>query len=319
MSPEFSLIEKFFTRPTPSATLGVGDDAALLAVSSGMELAVSTDMLVAGTHFFADTDPRKLGWKTLAVNVSDLAAMGAQPRWATLALALPQVDESWLAAFADGFFKCADQHGLALVGGDTTRGPLTLSVTILGEVPAGLSLRRDAARHGDDIWVSGALGGAALGLAALQGQCVLHETDLAHCLRALETPQPRVALGLALRGIAHAAIDISDGLLADLGHILARSSLGAEIRLDHIPAHPALAPLLQQAWARNCLLAGGDDYELCFTATPARREDIEIIGRQLGLPLARIGHMTDTRNSLRLLDPTGQPLNTDKTGYDHFA
>jgi thiamine-monophosphate kinase len=284
-----------------------------------MELAISTDMLVSGTHFFADTDPRKLGWKTLAVNVSDLAAMGAQPRWATLAISLPQVDESWLAAFADGFFRCADQYGLELIGGDTTRGPLTLNVTILGEVPTGQALRRDAARHGDDIWISGTLGGAALGLAALQNRIVLDETNLAHSLRALETPQPRVALGLALRGIAHAAIDISDGLIADLGHILERSSLGAEIRFDSLPALPALVPLLQQGWARNCLLAGGDDYELCFTAATARREEIAGISKRLGLQLTRIGSMTENSNILSLLDAAGQSMTTDKNGYDHFS
>lgn len=318
MSSEFSLIERYFTRPTPSAILGVGDDAALLAVTPGMELAISTDMLVAGTHFFSDTDPRKLGWKTLAVNVSDLAAMGAQPRWATLALALPSADESWLAAFADGFFKCADQYGVELIGGDTTRGPLNLSVTIMGEVPRQQALRRDAAQPGDDIWVSGTLGGAALGLAALQNKVLLNETDLAHCLRALETPQPRVALGLALRGIAHAAIDISDGLLADLGHILERSNIGAEIRFDALPTHPALMPWLVQDWARNCLLAGGDDYEVCFVASPERAEEVAAIGEKLLLPLTRIGCIT-AAGSLRVLDAEEQAMLLERSGYDHFA
>ena len=318
MTSEFSLIEQYFARPTPSATLGVGDDAALLRVTPGMELAISTDMLIAGTHFYPDTDARKLGWKTLAVNVSDLAAMGAQPRWATLAIALPQAEAHWLAAFAEGFFKCAQQYGVELIGGDTTRGPLSLSVTILGEVPKDQALRRDAARPGDDIWVSGTLGGAALGLAALQHKVTLDETDRAHCLRALGTPQPRVALGLALRGIAHAAIDISDGLLADLGHILERSQLGAEIRFDALPAHPALAPLLEAPWAQDCLLAGGDDYELCFTAPAVRRDAIAAIGAQLNLPLRRIGEITaDAKLTLR--DADGQPMTTEKTGYDHFA
>jgi len=318
MASEFGLIEKYFTRPTPSATLGVGDDAALLAVSPGMELAISTDMLVAGTHFFPDADPRKLGWKTLAVNVSDLAAMGAQPRWATLALSLPQADDSWLAAFADGFFKCAGQYGVELIGGDTTRGPLNLSVTIMGEVPKHQALRRDAARPGDDIWVSGTLGGAALGLAVLQHKVQLDETDLAHCLRALETPQPRVSLGLALRGIAHAAIDISDGLLADLGHILERSNVGAEVRFDALPAHPALSPWLVEDWARNCLLAGGDEYELCFTASPERCEAVAAIGARLNLPLACIGCVVEDAG-LTLLDVAGKPMRTGKSGYDHFA
>lgn len=318
MTSEFRLIERYFTRPTPAASLGVGDDAALFTVTPGMELAVSTDMLVAGTHFFADTDPRKLGWKTLAVNVSDLAAMGAQPRWATLAIALPQTDEPWLAAFADGLFKCADDYGVALIGGDTTRGPLTLSVTIMGEVPATQALRRDAARDGDDIWVSGTLGGAALGLAHLQQRTTLAEIDALHCLRSLETPQPRVALGLALRGIAHAAIDISDGLLADLGHIMECSRLGAEIHFDALPAHPALAPRLNQPWAANCLLAGGDDYELCFTAAAARHGEIEAIGDRLGLRLSHIGCMS-ADPGLRLLDAEGATVPIGSKGYDHFA
>lgn len=318
MASEFNLIERYFTRPTSSATLGVGDDAALLAVTPGMELAISTDMLVAGTHFFPDTDPRKLGWKTLAVNVSDLAAMGAQPRWAMLALALPDADESWLAAFADGFFKCADQYGVELIGGDTTRGPLNLSVTIMGEVPKQLALRRDAAKVGDDIWVSGTLGGAALGLAALQNKVKLDETDLAHCLRALETPQPRVALGLALHGIAHAAIDISDGLLADLGHILECSEMGAELDFDLLPVHPALAPRLAENWARSCLCAGGDDYELCFTAHPEREREIAAIGERLGLRLTRIGCIVPG-HELALRDASGQLVAVEKEGYDHFA
>lgn len=318
MTSEFSIIEKFFTRPTPSATLGVGDDAALLAVSPGMELAISTDMLVAGTHFFVDTDPRKLGWKTLAVNVSDLAAMGAQPRWATLAVSLPQVDEPWLAAFADGFFKCAAQYGVELIGGDTTCGPLNLSVTILGEVPKNHALRRGAAQPGDDIWVSGTLGGAALGLAALQGKVQLDQTDLAHCLRALETPQPRVDLGLALRGVAHAAIDLSDGLLADLGHILEGSNLGSEIRFDSLPAHTALLSVLAETLGQRCLLAGGDDYELCFTASPARATAIMAIGQHLKLALTRIGQI-DTQPGLRLLDAAGEIMAQEVAGYDHFA
>ena len=318
MTSEFGLIEHYFARPTPSATLGIGDDAALRRLTPGLELAISTDMLIAGTHFYPDADARKLGWKTLAVNVSDLAAMGAQPRWATLAIALPEADEHWLAAFADGFFKCAQQYGVELIGGDTTRGSLSFSVTILGEVDRAQALRRDAARAGDDIWVSGTLGGAALGLAALQGKVKLDDTDRTHCLRALETPQPRVALGLALRGIAHAAIDISDGLLADLGHILERSGLGAEIRFDALPAHAALQPRLAEPWAQNCLLAGGDDYELCFTAPAVRRDDIARLCAQLNLPLHRIGEMT-AGSGLTLRDADGQPMPTGKSGYDHFA
>lgn len=319
MTSEFGLIDRHFTRPTPDVALGVGDDAALLAVAPGRQIAISTDMLVAGTHFFVDTDPRKLGWKSLAVNVSDLAAMGAQPRWATLSIALPQADEPWLAAYADGFFECADQFGVALIGGDTTRGPLTLNITILGEIEPETALRRDAARPGDDIWVSGTLGGAALALAALQERIQLPEHDLARCLRALETPQPRVALGRALCGIAHAAIDISDGLLADLGHILRRSQCGAEIHWSALPAHPALVPHLKQAWAQDCLLAGGDDYELCFTASPLQRNRIAALSDALHLPLHRIGRIVPNKEELVLLDDHGQVLPTTKRGYDHFA
>lgn len=319
MVSEFSLIARHFTRPAPNAVLGVGDDAALLRLSPGMELAISTDMLVAGTHFFPDTDPRKLGWKTLAVNISDLAAMGARPRWATLAISLPQVDDTWLAAFADGLFKCASTYKVELVGGDTTRGPLGMSITILGEVPHGAALQRDGAQPGDEIWVSGTLGGAALGLAELQHRVHLDEAGAIQCHRALDTPQPRVELGLALRGVAHAAIDISDGLLADLGHILERSNLGAEIHLATLPAHPALTKFLDQSWGRDCLLSGGDDYELCFTASPARQDEILDIGKQLGLRLSRIGHMTECGGAISLLDAAGHPMTTDKIGYDHFA
>jgi len=318
MTSEFTLIERYFARPTPDAALGVGDDAALLAITPGMELAVSTDMLVAGTHFFPDADPRKLGWKTLAVNLSDLAAMGAQPRWATLAIALPQADEAWLAAFAEGLFKCADSYGVALVGGDTTRGPLTLSVTIMGEVPAGQALRRDGAKAGDDIWVSGHLGEAALALAALQGCATLDEQAMTHCRRVLDTPQPRVALGLALRGIAHAAIDISDGLLADLGHILERSNLGAEIHFDALPCSASLQALLDTELGRNCLLSGGDDYELCFTASALRQDAITATGERIGVKLTRIGSITGSKG-LRLLDDAGNLMPTTKAGYDHFA
>jgi thiamine-monophosphate kinase len=318
MTPEFSLIERFFTRPTPSATLGVGDDAALLAVSPGMELAVSTDMLVAGTHFFPDVDPRKLGWKTLAVNVSDLAAMGAQPKWATLSLALPEINETWLSAFAEGFFACADQFGVELIGGDTTRGPLNLSVTIFGEVPSAQALRRDRAQVGDDVWVSGTLGGPALGLAGLQNRIVLENDTLQPCVEALELPQPRVELGLALRGIAHAAIDISDGFLADLGHILERSHVGAMIEFDALPAHPALVPKIVSPQARQCVLAGGDDYELCFTASAGQREAISAVAARLGLRLSRVGSIV-VGHTATVLDAAGTPLSIERAGYDHFA
>ena len=318
MTSEFNLIERFFTKPAPQAVLGVGDDAALLAIGSGMELAVSTDMLVSGTHFFPDADPRKLGWKALAVNVSDMAAMGALPRWATLAIALPRADEAWLAAFASGFFACAKEFGIDLIGGDTTRGPLNLSVTIFGETPRGQALRRNSAQPDDDIWVSGTLGGAALALAALQNQATLDEDDLASCRRLLDTPQPRVELGMALRGIANSALDISDGLLGDLGHILERSNVGAELCFDALPVHSVLEPHLADAWAQRCLLSGGDDYELCFTAPRARHDDIKALEDRLGLKLSRIGKITADAG-LQLLDAAGQAMPKPGSGYDHFA
>jgi thiamine-monophosphate kinase len=312
---EFDLIQRYFTRPTPSCVLGVGDDAALLRVGDGMELAVSTDMLVSGTHFFPDADPVLLGHKTLAVNISDLAAMGATPRWATLALSLPSVDEAWLEQFSRGFFALAEQHGVELIGGDTTRGPLNLSVTIMGEVPRGAALRRDGAKAGDDIWVSGALGEAAWALAHLQGRIALPPEVFGACAQRLHQPQPRVALGLALRGVAHSAIDVSDGLLADLGHILERSQVGAEINYAAIPCGTldSAEPIVQR-----CVLAGGDDYEICFTAPSAHREKIAAISASLAVPLTRIGSITAVHGcTVRAAD--GSAMQIKEQGYDHFA
>ncbi len=312
---EFDLIQRYFTRPTPSVTLGVGDDAALLRVGEGMELAVSTDMLVSGTHFFPDADPVLLGHKTLAVNISDLAAMGATPRWATLALSLPSVDEAWLEKFSRGFFALAEQHGVELIGGDTTRGPLNLSVTIMGEVPRGAGLRRDGAKAGDDIWVSGALGEAALALAHMQGRLALPSEVFAACAQRLHQPQPRVALGLALRGVAHSAIDVSDGLLADLGHILEQSRVGAEVDYAAIPCG-VLNP--GEFIAQRCVLAGGDDYELCFTAPLAHREKIAAISATLAVPLTRIGSIIAGHGcAVRAAD--GRAMKIKEQGYDHFA
>ena len=336
---EFDLIHRFFTRPTSGAVLGVGDDAALVSVGSGMELAVSTDMLVSGTHFFPDADPFLLGHKTLAVNLSDMAAMGAQPRWATLALSLPEVNEAWLQKFSDGFFALAQQHGVELIGGDTTRGPLNLCVTIMGEVPQGAALRRDGAQVGDDIWVSGKLGDAALALAHLQNEMQLSDDDFAVCARALHQPQPRVALGLALRGVAHSAIDISDGLLADLGHILECSRVGAEIGFDLLPVSNVLRTLTRavahpspasgrgaggegdfgssQSLARRCAMAGGDDYELCFTAPIMHRAEVEQISQRLNLPLTRIGAVVAGSGCI-VQAADGSVINIEEPGYDHF-
>src|SRR6185369_11906960 len=256
------------------------------------ELAVSVDMLVAGRHFFADTDPEKLGHKTLAVNLSDMAAMGASPRWALLAGALPDDEADWLAAFARGFHALADAHGVDLVGGDTTRGPLALCVTIMGEVPAGRALLRSGAHEGDDVYVSGLLGDAALALAAMTGRTQLDGDALAAARARLETPAPRIALGVALRGVATAALDVSDGLVGDLSHILEKSGVGAVLDLASIPRSPVIAGLFGKAeheLAVECLLAGGDDYELCFTVPPAAAARVAQIASGTAVPLARIG------------------------------
>jgi len=307
---EFELIDRHFRRSTRHTVLGVGDDAAIIQPATGMELAISTDMLVAGTHFLPDAAPEDLGWKTLAVNVSDMAAMGARPRWCTLAAALPAVTESWIAKFARGFFACADEFDVDVIGGDTTRGPRNFCVTIFGEVPKGQALLRSGARPGDEIWVSGRPGRAALGLAHLQSRYALVEPRLSDCLAALHRPQPRVALGLALRGLATAAIDVSDGLLADLGHILEESKVSATVRIPDLPP-PGME--------RDCLLAGGDDYELVFTAPADRHAEIEAIGGRLSLPLACIGTIEAGGAPIAtLVDAEGQPIQVEHRGFDHF-
>ncbi|MDP2194959.1 MAG: thiamine-monophosphate kinase [Rhodocyclaceae bacterium] len=336
MPSEFALIDRYFRRPVSHTVLGGGDDGAIVRPSSGCELVVSTDMLVAGTHFLPDADPADLGWKTLAVNVSDMAAMGAEPRWALLAVALPAATESWIEKFAHGFFACADAFGIDVIGGDTTKsppvdaalqrppprgqgntwggpacfpGPRVFCVTIFGEVPTGTALLRSGAAVGDEIWVSGHPGRAALGLAHLQGQTVLSAPALTDCLAALHRPQPRVALGLALRGLATAAIDVSDGLLADLGHILEASEIAATLQPAALPA---------PTFDRNCYLAGGDDYELIFTAPAARHAEIDALTATLALPLTCLGRI-ETGTGLTVLDPAGQPIDIARRGYDHFS
>jgi len=318
MPSEFELIERHFKRGTRHTVVGCGDDGAVIRPTPSCELVVSTDMLVAGTHFLADVDPLDLGWKTLAVNVSDLAAMGATPRWALLAAALPAATESWIMAFARGFFACADAFGIDVVGGDTTRGPRNFCVTIFGEVPAGQALLRSGAKPGDEIWVSGKPGLAALGLAHLQGRCGLAEPARAECIGALLRPQPRVALGLRLRGLASAAIDVSDGLLADLGHILKASGVGATVHEERLPA-AALEAGANTTLAHECLIAGGDDYELLFTAPAARRDEVIAVGNDLRLALTRIGSVEDrAAGGLRLLSAGGVELPIQR-GYDHFG
>lgn len=318
---EFELIRRFFTHPTRGAVLGVGDDAAIVRARRGVDLVISADMLVAGRHFLAGADPGQLGHKALAVNLSDMAAMGATPRWATLSVALPRVDARWLAAFSRGFMRLARRHGVDLVGGDTTRGPLTISVQIIGEVPAGRALRRDGARAGDDVWVSGALGDAALALAAMKRRFALASRERAWLERRLHAPTPRVALGVALRGIARSAIDVSDGFVADLGHICERSRMAAVVRHGAIPASVVLRRHLDRPAARAAQLAGGDDYELVFTAARARRDAIAGLSRRLRLRLTRVGIITRQRRGIPLvtmLDSAARPLAIGRTGYQHF-
>jgi thiamine-monophosphate kinase len=320
MLSEFDLIKRYFTRARAGrAVLGVGDDCALLAPSPGMQLAVSTDMLVEDRHFFAGADARKLGHKCLAVNLSDLAAMGARPLAFTLALSLPQADPEWLEGFSSGLFSLADQHGCELVGGDTTRGPLNICITVFGEIEPGHALRRDAARAGDDIWISGTLGDARLALAGYRNELPLDAATLELAASRMHTPEPRVTLGRALaRGrLARAALDISDGLAGDLGHILAASRVGATLNADLLPAGPALVQQDQQV-RRSFTLAGGDDYELCFTAAPGQREAILDAGRESGTPVTRVGTI-DAEAGLRIVDANGAALDLSPQGWDHFG
>ncbi len=317
---EFDLIRRFFQRPVRRAALGVGDDCALLAPAPGMQLAVSSDMLVEGRHFFADVDPRLLGHKCLAVNLSDLAACGARPLAFTLALSLPRADAAWTEAFAGGLLALADAHGCELVGGDTTQGPLNICITVFGEVPPGQALLRSGARAGDDIWVSGSLGDARLALEALLGHTTLPPGTLAAARQRLEAPTPRVALGQALRGIASSALDVSDGLLGDLGHILAQSRVGASLDtrlitplLDAGRHTPLAIDLLHQ-----CTLSGGDDYELCFTAPADRRDAVQAAGRDSATRVTRIGCIEE-QPGLRLIGPDGTAMAPRWTSFDHFA
>jgi thiamine-monophosphate kinase len=320
MTSEFDLIAQYFTRPVRHASriaLGVGDDCALIKPAPAAQLAVSTDMLVEGRHFFADADPAKLGHKCLAVNLSDLAGMGAQPVAFTLALALPAARAEWLAPFSEGLFALADLHDCELIGGDTTKGPLTICITVFGDIPIGEALRRDAAQDGDDIWVSGALGEARLALAHYWDELALDSATLAAAAARMNTPTPRVELGLVLRGIAHAAIDLSDGLAGDLGHILQRSQLGATVNVDALPCGPALARQTQDL-RRRFALGGGDDYELCFTAPAAKRNAVLAAAQSAAVDVTRIGRI-EAAPGLRLVDGGGAALDLPLTSFDHFA
>ena len=318
---EFEIIRHYFSQASSTSVLGVGDDAAIIAVSPSKELVVSTDTLVSGQHFFADTDPYKLGHKSLAVNLSDMAAMGAKPRWALLALTLPehliQHNCQWLDQFSKGFHSLAHEHHVDLIGGDTTRGSLNICVQMIGEIDQGKALLRSNAQPNDDVWVSGYLGEAAMALAHEQQRLVLQPDEIERCLSALLTPNPRITLGEQLISLAHSAIDISDGLLADLGHILDCSGVGATININAITCSAVLQNYLPQPLAINCLLAGGDDYELCFTATPLNRNEINRLSSELSIPLSRIGKITEAKG-LSVLDSDGSVLTQENKGYDHF-
>ena len=316
MLSEFDLINKYFNRPTRHTVLGVGDDAALLAVTAGHELVASTDTMVEGVHFFPDVEPDSLGHKALAVNLSDLAAMGATPKWAMLALTLPKADEAWLDGFARGFFALAAEHDVDLIGGDTARGPRNICVQIMGEIPRGRALRRDGARVGDDVWISGHVGDAAAAVAHLKGDLRLRGSLLAHCLVRLNRPAPRVALGRMLVGVANSAIDISDGLVADLGHICESSGVGAAIEFAVLPCSAELMPLRGHALVTRAILTGGDDYELCFTAPQENAARIEAELAALDCPLSRIGRI-EAAPGLRMLR-RGIRIDMEPQGYRHF-
>ncbi len=320
MLSEFDLIKQYFRRSQPGrAVLGIGDDCALLAPAPGMQLAISTDMLVEGRHFFMDADPFMLGHKSLAVNLSDLAAMGAQPTAFTLALALPEAGRAWLTGFSAGLFGLADQHDCELIGGDTTRGPLTICITVFGYIKPGQALRRDAAKVGDDIWISGTLGDARLALAGYRDEVALDEASLQEAAPRMHMPTPRIALGMALasRGLAHAALDISDGLVGDLGHILDASGVGAHLNVDALPAGPVLARQPRDL-RRSFTVAGGDDYELCFTAPPTQRAAIVAAGQACATALTRVGQI-EAAAGLRYVDGDGQPVLLALKGFDHFT
>lgn len=320
MLSEFDLIKKYFKRARPGrAALGIGDDCALLDPAPGMQIAISSDMLVEGRHFFAGADARMLGHKCLAVNLSDLAAMGARPVGFTLALALPAADPAWLEQFSGGLFALADAHDCELIGGDTTKGPLNICITIFGELAPGHALRRDAARAGDELWISGSLGDARLALAGYRDELQLDGAALQLAGQRMHMPSPRVALGMALAAmpLAHAAIDISDGLVGDLGHILAASGVGATLDVDALPAGPVLAMQPQDVRRRFCA-AGGDDYELCFSAPAAHRDAILAAARQAGTAVTRVGSI-DAAPGLRLVDGNGNALDLKLAGFDHFT
>jgi len=316
---EFELIRHYFSETGGTrgdVILGVGDDCALVRIPEGMQLALTIDTLVAGVHFFPDVDPEALGHKALAVNLSDLAAMGATPAWVTLALTLPDADADWLAAFSGGFAKLAERFGIQLIGGDTTKGPLTITVQAHGWLPVGQALRRSGAQIGDLIYVTGTLGDAGLALRhrLAEGSWQF----VAPALRKrLERPEPRIEAGLLLREIASAAIDISDGLVADLGHVLQASSCGAQIRLDQIPLSGPVASAVASGAGWQLPLSSGDDYELCFTLPPDHQQEIPRLSDRLELTITQIGRI-EVGSELRCVQADGTLWQPEQSGYEHF-
>jgi thiamine-monophosphate kinase len=318
---EFDLIARYFTRAPRHAVLGVGDDCALLQPQPGMQWAVSCDMLVDGRHFLSTSPPARLGHKALAVNLSDLAACGAKPVAFTLALALPQMDEAWLQGFSQGLWALADEHGCELVGGDTTQGPLNICITVFGEVPPGDALLRQHAQAGDDIYVSGTVGDARLALEVFRGTWRLEAEHFEAARMRMEQPTPRVALGQALRGVANAAIDISDGLVGDLGHILQRSKVGAVLTTDWVADSAAISAAMQTLPLSRRLdyaLAGGDDYELLFTAAPNQADAVQEAANDCGVPVTCIGRIM-SMPGLQVMDAHGVAMSRRFASFDHFA
>lgn len=313
---EFDLIARIRARVASrgDVVLGIGDDAALLQVPAGRHLVVAMDTLNAGVHFPQDTAPADIGWKALAVNLSDLAAMGAEPAWCTLSLSMPHADAGWVEAFLDGFLELAHQHRVSLVGGDTTRGPLSISVTVHGFVAPGRALRRDGARTGDDVWVSGTLGDAA---AALRQWRDGGPRD-AFLRQRLDRPTPRVALGGALADVANACIDVSDGLLADIAHVCRASGVGVSLHVADLPASPALRAAFADEAGRAMQAGGGDDYELCFTAPRELRDEVQRLATAADTGVTRIGTVTEGQGVLAV-DATGAAWDAPRAGYEHFG
>ena len=314
MSSEFEIIDQYFKKKMKQTLLGVGDDAAIIHIKKNREIVISSDMLVENVHFLKNTNPAHLGWKSLAVNLSDIAAMGAIPKWATLSISLPKINHSWLKEFSKGFFKCADQFGIDLIGGDTTKGPLTISITIMGEVKKNKSLLRSGAKINDDIWVTGQLGMASMGLASLQGKLKLAPSLKVKCIKALETPSPKVLIGSHLSRYANSCIDISDGLIQDLSHILKASKVGASLLLNEIPCDQFIHTSKKYQFALN----GGDDYELLFTASKKHRLSIEKIAKKTNTAISVIGVITQNK-TLKIMDQKGKSISFNKKGFDHFA